>query len=117
MMPCSCPDRACLYPNSSMCRKAETTILPEDNMTPRTVKTSELRIADVVAQRLNGGNPWSTCIVTQIKDGEVHLFRPYGHTADFSYTGGVISYTGIETYKVEVDRSIEWTLYERKELR
>ncbi len=81
------------------------------------IKTSELQLADVVVQTLNGGTPWGATIVTQIKDGEVHLFRPYGHTADFSYTGGVIPYVGIETYKIELDSAIEWTLYERKELK
>lgn len=85
-------------------------------MTPRTIKTSELQLADVVAQH-PVGDLWQTTLVTQVKDGKVHLFRPYGHTGDFSYTGGVIPYVGIETYKIEVDSATEWTLYERKELR
>lgn len=86
-------------------------------MKPRLIKTSELQLADVVVQTPNGGTPWGATIVTQVTDEEVSLFRPYGHTADFSYTGGVIPYVGIETYKVERDRDIEWTLYERKELK
>ena len=85
-------------------------------MTPRTIKTSELQLADVVAQHPLAG-PFQGTIVTQIKDGEVHLFRPYGHSGDFSYTGGVIPYIGVETYKVEVDSATMWTLFERKELK
>lgn len=89
-------------------------------MTPIKIKTSELQLGDTVCQSsdtVDAWRPWSTALVTQIKDGEVHLFRPYGTTSDFSYTGGVIPYVGIETYKVEVDSAIMWTLYERKELK
>jgi hypothetical protein len=40
---------------------------------------------------------YDTATVSQVyEDGTVDLFRPYTHTADFSYTGGVICYVGIE---------------------
>lgn len=58
----------------------------------------DLKLGDVV--RLNGIAAWDTAIVKQIKDGEVHLFRPYGTTAGFEYTGGVICYTGIEEFSL-----------------
>ena len=41
---------------------------------------------------------WDTAIVSRLnEDGTIDLFRPYGTTADFSYTGGVMCYVGIET--------------------
>lgn len=85
-------------------------------MTPIQVKTSELQLGDTVSS--HGMDAWSTAIVVQIKDDLVHLWRPYGTTTDFSYTGGVIPYVGIETYVVEQsDERSTWTLYNRQELR
>ena len=40
--------------------------------------------------------------IKNVEDGYVHLFRPYVHTADFSYAGGIICYVGIEEYKVPI---------------
>jgi hypothetical protein len=62
---------------------------------PRKVTAAELKVGDVV-EMFDG--PWSTAIVKQVADNKVHLFRPYGTTADFTCTGGVICYTGIENY-------------------
>lgn len=81
------------------------------------IKTNQLQLADVVVQRPNGGTPFSTAVVVNITDHEVHLFRPYVLTADFSYTGGVIPYIGIETYNVEKSSNVEWELLERKILK
>ena len=81
------------------------------------IQTSELQLADVVESYGGTNLIWTTCIVTQIRDGEVTLFRPYGHTNDFSYTGGVIPYVGIETYKVQQDSDATWTLFQRKDLK
>ena len=68
-------------------------------MVPREIRTDELQLGDMVTQNpYQRGAPWSTCIVKQISDDEVTLFRPYGTTADFSYTGGVICYVGIEEF-------------------
>jgi len=58
---------------------------------------SELQLGDTIQFELEA---WSTAIVTQITEDEIHYFRPYGHTADFSYTGGVIPYIGIENGKL-----------------
>ena len=77
------------------------------------LKLSELQLADQVTRDGMIG----VATVSQIKDGMVHFFRPYTHTADFSYTGGVICYVGIEQWSVERDRDIEYTLIERKSLR
>lgn len=56
-----------------------------------------LSLGDIV-QLFDDG--YGTATVVQITDDEVHLFRPYVHTADFSYTGGVIPYIGTETVKL-----------------
>ena len=81
------------------------------------ITTAELQLADVVEAESTTNLVWTTCIVTQIENGQVTLFRPYGHTGEFSYTGGVIPYVGIETYKVDVDSDATWTLFQRKDLK
>lgn len=55
--------------------------------------------------------------VKNITDDEVTLFRTYTHTADFSSTGGVICYVGIEEWKVEMNSVSFWRLIRRVELR
>lgn len=60
------------------------------------VKGSELRLADVV--RLNA-EAFADAVVSNITDKEIFFFRPYATTADFSYTGGVIPYIGIEQFR------------------
>jgi hypothetical protein len=84
-------------------------------MTPFTVKARDLRLADTI--NLDNVIPWGYAIVKQIKDGEVTLFRPYGTTADFSYTGGVIPYVGIDEFKVSLNSDREYIVVERKELK
>ncbi len=84
---------------------------------PRVITTSELQLGDTIRRVGHTMTPWDTTVVVQIKDGMVHLWRPYGHLADFSHTGGVIPYVGFETYSVGQRDSDQWTLYERKELR
>jgi hypothetical protein len=80
------------------------------------VVASELQLADEVSM-VSGNETWKTCIVKQIANGQVHLFRPYGVTADFSYTGGVICYVGIEEYQVSIDSKVEYILHRRTELK
>lgn len=79
------------------------------------VRASDLRLADTI--KLDNVIPWGYCIVRQIKDDEVTLFRPYGTTADFSYTGGVIPYVGIDEFKVPLNSDREYLVVERKELK
>ncbi len=54
--------------------------------------------------------------VRQIKDGKIHLFRPYTHCANFSYTGGVVCYVGVEEYWLDHNMNIEVQLVERRNL-
>jgi len=60
------------------------------------LKADELVLGDAV-NLLEGPYGWGT--VVQITDEEVHIFRPYVHIGDFSYTGGVLHYTGHELVK------------------
>ena len=85
-------------------------------MALKTLKAKDLQLADVV--RLKGNDSaWVSCVVKQIMPEEVTLFRPYGHSADFSYTGGVICYTGVEEWKVWIKSDIEFELFSRKDLK
>ncbi len=63
------------------------------------------------------GSAWNVAIVKQITDKDVTLFRPYGTTADFSYTGGVICYVGMEQYTVPLCSSAEYELLGRRDLK
>jgi len=60
---------------------------------------------------------FSSCIVKQIDEEEVILFRPYGVTATFEYTGGVICYTGIEEYKIFKDSKTEYIFHRSTDLK
>jgi len=78
------------------------------------VSNAELQLADQVSRPGTLG----IVAVKQIQDGIVTFFRPYTHTADFSYTGGVLCYVGIEEWKEETNRTLQqWTLVSRKRLR
>ncbi len=88
------------------------------------VNTSELQLGDRIMRLLDSGDQRSepdleggVTTVKQIADGKVSLFRPYTHTADFSSTGGVICYVGIEEYNVELDRDLSWLLIQRVTLK
>ena len=59
------------------------------------VKASELQLGDIV-KVFEGA--YGTATVKQIKDNLITFFRPYVHTDDFSYTGGVLCYTGVEEF-------------------
>ena len=57
-------------------------------------------------------------IVNKIADGLVHVYRPYATTADFSYTGGVIPYIGIEQFTLSQQYDTrKVTVVQRKELK
>jgi hypothetical protein len=86
-------------------------------METKRVKRSELQLADVIDPFPDYGfDAWQAAIVKQITETEIRLFRPYGATADFSYTGGVICYVGIEEYALPRDDSAV-LLIRRRELR
>lgn len=80
----------------------------------RNLKISELQLGDVV-QLLDG--PWGTAIVKQIKNGDVTFYRPYGHADNFSYTGGVICYTGLEEFSRPISDKSEVLVWRREELK
>ena len=77
------------------------------------VAIKDLKLGDVI--RLGMSGTYEDATVYRInKDGSVQVWRPYVTTADFSYTGGVIPYIGIEDFALsgrDVDR-----IHEGKEL-
>jgi hypothetical protein len=73
-----------------------------------TLKARELKLGDVVKL---SENAWSTATVTQIKDGLISLHRPYTHTSDIEYSGGLIAYTGLETFCISQDSDTEYFVY------
>jgi hypothetical protein len=80
--------------------------------TPFKAKISELELGDTV--KLFDG-PFGWGVVRRITDTLVTVFRPYAITADFSYTGGVIPYVGIEEVSYSIsDTQLE--VYARKPL-
>jgi hypothetical protein len=85
------------------------------------ITTREMQLADTIVRLDYEGNVHvETGLITvkQIKDGVVHLFRPYTATADFSCTSGVICTIGYEDFKVEInDQPGQWMLLGRRELK
>lgn len=79
------------------------------------IPATELKLADVV--QLDGFfGGWGTAIVKQIKDGLITFWRPYGHSGEFEYSGGVICYIGLEEFSVFVDSNRTYNVVERKRL-
>lgn len=70
-------------------------------MATRQVMAKDLKLADTV--QLGQERGWGTALVKQIKDGWITLFRPYGVTSDYSHSGGVSCYIGVEEFKVLAD--------------
>ncbi len=68
-------------------------------MAKQVLKISELRLGDAV-QLFEGAFVYA--VVTQIKDGNVRLFRPYAMTSDFSTTAGVVPYVSFEPVVIHV---------------
>lgn len=64
-------------------------------------------LGDTVRRIDDNFHGYETCTIENIVHDEgvttIHLVRPYIHTADFSYTGGVITYIGLEKYTVTLD--------------
>jgi hypothetical protein len=74
----------------------------------------DLEIGDVIKQ-FEG--PFGTAIVCQKTETEVTFFRPYGATAGFVYTGGVITYHGQEKTTFLIDSPQKFHVYQRGGLR
>lgn len=62
-----------------------------------TVRALDLEIGDIVQM---GDGPYMCCTVCNVDEKNVHLVRPYIQTADFTCTGGVITYIGQERYSI-----------------
>lgn len=77
------------------------------------MSSRELQLGDIVRRVGWESEPYTCATVKQVKDGNVILFRPYVKTEDFSYTGGVITYVGIEEYTVPIDDHVCWELLRR----
>lgn len=60
--------------------------------------TAELQIGDVIRIPVMTDAPWNTGIVKNATPESVDVFRPYGTTAEFTCSSGVICYTGIENF-------------------
>lgn len=85
---------------------------------PRTmIKARDLQLGDVLNIGSLGTAAWHTAIVNRIEGENIHLFRPYGTHADFSYTGGVICYVGIEQYTIPRMSDVEYYVHERCDLK
>ena len=80
------------------------------------IKPCDMELGDTVRYE-PFGTAWNQAIVKQITASDVVLWRPYGTTADFSYTGGVICYIGTEQYTVPRDSSGIYTLLYAQDLR
>lgn len=63
--------------------------------------------------RLDGIDAYSDATVIDITDKEITLFRPYVQVSDFTYTGGLIPYIGIEKFNVWRDSDTEVLLLHR----
>lgn len=84
-------------------------------MAAQQIARRDLKLADVI--RLSEHIAYNTAVVVNIRDGAIHVERPYMVTADFSYTGGVIAYIGVERFSFYQDSDALETVLERKELK
>jgi hypothetical protein len=76
----------------------------------REFKVDELRAGDIV-QLFEG--PWGTGIVKTKDDDSVTFFRPYGTASEFTFTGGVICFTGTEVFSRPLPSTQTIYVYQR----
>jgi hypothetical protein len=87
------------------------------------IKAKELQVGDVVRRAEDSAeesircDPWGTCIVKRIQDGQITLWRPYGTTTDVRYSFGVICLIGCEEFVLSTNREDGFYLIERKVLK
>lgn len=74
------------------------------------VKITELGLGDVV-ELFEGA--YGSATVKQIKDSVLTFFRPYTHTAEFAYTGGVICYVGMEVVVYQLTSTMLFKLLQK----
>ena len=69
-------------------------------------KVRDLNLGDIV--RVSSGMEYSSATVyRKLDDGSACVWRPYVHTGDFTYTGGVIPYIGLEDFTLSPDSEVE----------
>jgi len=78
------------------------------------VKMQDLELGDTVTRKEEGQGitKYSHMTVRNKTDKEITFFRPYVVSEDFSYTGGVICYIGIEEFKAPIT-DYEYILIEK----
>jgi hypothetical protein len=81
------------------------------------VTASEMQLADTVRLFDSSYSAYCDATVKNITEEEVILDRPYTHSSDFSYTGGVILFTGIEECRLWKGSNTKYALLGRKELK
>ena len=75
---------------------------------------NELEIGDVVTLTNQERNvkiilePYCQLTVINKTEKEITFFKPYVSLADFTYTGGVIPYIGVEKFSVPINN---WQVY------
>jgi hypothetical protein len=114
------PDAEYLYQTNQTifnCEEAKMLATDVSTHTPKygdRIRICDLRLGDVI-QVLDG--PWGTATVRQIKNGIVYMDRPYGTSADFSCTSGVICYIGCEHIEYPASSANLVTFWSRKDLK
>ena len=81
------------------------------------MKAIELKLGDRVRPKNSFMRCFNDMVVKQIHNEEITFYRPYVHTADFSYTGGVICFIGIEEFNVSIHSITEYELLDSVNLR
>ena len=81
------------------------------------IVASQMQLGDTVTLEELEDRPFAAALVKQMDKDEITLFRPYGVCADFSYTGGVICYIGVEEYKIPRGSATKYHLWNRKDLK
>ena len=82
---------------------------------PCLLPVGDLCVGDVV-KWFDG--PFGTAIVEQVTDKEVKLFRPYGTTSGFAYSGNkTICYHGSESGTYALSSKEQFLVYQRGEMK
>lgn len=69
----------------------------------KAVTGRDVNLRDVVLPVWSSNLAYTVSTVIDKRNQQIKLFRPFVHTSDFEYTGGVIPYIGIEEYWVPDD--------------
>jgi len=75
-----------------------------------TVRGKDLNLGDTV-RLFEGAFPDAT--VRDITATAVSFYRPYVHHEDFSFTGGVLCFTGVEEFSAPIDSDKTYTVVNR----